>query len=78
MTPGAPQNSYFAVPQVVTTAGLYNTHARAFSTRWDEALRWNREDARRMLNDPVIKPCLNIRSSTVAGRNTASGAGPLA
>lgn len=61
-----PRGGTLAVPHVVTTAGRINNSSRAYSQRMDTALQYNRDNAERMLDDPVISTCLRIRAGTTA------------
>ena len=53
--------SGFALPPVLTFSGIVNAVTKSFSSRWDEALRNSRDDARAMYRDAAIWAMLQER-----------------
>lgn len=56
---------YTIQPQFLFSA-LSNSHAQAYLTRFDTALRASRENSWRMRLDPIIETCLDVRVTPTA------------
>lgn len=61
----APGYGRWAVPHVITFAGLVNQAIRAYHWAFDEALRHSHENALAMRRDPVIRSALRARKVPV-------------
>ena len=63
---GLPRGGTFPLAHVSTYAAQLGNSARAYSQRFDDAMKYSRLDADRMRLDPIIAPCLDIRAFTTS------------